>query len=180
MHFLDIEFMELLQASNNFRCIWVCLEKQHRLDFQALFFFFSGPSWPRLWWMFQPVPLRTEQSCSWAQMMAVSWKFWLAHIPMTALDPNSWRTLMFITPPSIAPLIFNPPFCWRWKMCPGFRVMLCFLFIRVLRCNVQGQEDRRVLGLELDKDHHALFVAFTSCVIRVPLSRCTQHGACKK
>ncbi|XP_017285214.1 semaphorin-6D isoform X2 [Kryptolebias marmoratus] len=48
------------------------------------------------------------------------------------------------------------------------------------KCNVQGQEDRRVLGLELDKDHHALFVAFTSCVIRVPLSRCTQHGACKR
>uniref|UniRef100_A0A3Q1BFU2 Sema domain-containing protein n=1 Tax=Amphiprion ocellaris TaxID=80972 RepID=A0A3Q1BFU2_AMPOC len=48
------------------------------------------------------------------------------------------------------------------------------------KCNVQGQEDRRVLGLELDKDHHALFVAFSSCVIRVPLSRCTQHGVCKK
>ncbi|XP_074542941.1 semaphorin-6D-like isoform X2 [Halichoeres trimaculatus] len=48
------------------------------------------------------------------------------------------------------------------------------------KCNVQGQEDRRVLGLELDKDHHALFVAFTSCVIRVPLSRCPLHGACKK
>ncbi|XP_039978054.1 semaphorin-6D-like isoform X2 [Xiphias gladius] len=48
------------------------------------------------------------------------------------------------------------------------------------KCNVQGQEDRRVLGMELDKDHHALFVAFTSCVIRVPLSRCAQHGACKK
>ncbi|XP_069580896.1 semaphorin-6D-like, partial [Brachyistius frenatus] len=48
------------------------------------------------------------------------------------------------------------------------------------KCNVQGQQDRRVLGLELDKDHHALFVAFSSCVIRVPLSRCSQHGACKK
>uniref|UniRef100_A0A669DKS0 Sema domain, transmembrane domain (TM), and cytoplasmic domain, (semaphorin) 6Ca n=1 Tax=Oreochromis niloticus TaxID=8128 RepID=A0A669DKS0_ORENI len=48
------------------------------------------------------------------------------------------------------------------------------------KCNVQGQEDRRVLGLELDKDHHALFVAFSSCVIRVPLSRCAQHGVCKK
>uniref|UniRef100_A0A8C7VXZ7 Sema domain-containing protein n=1 Tax=Oncorhynchus mykiss TaxID=8022 RepID=A0A8C7VXZ7_ONCMY len=47
-------------------------------------------------------------------------------------------------------------------------------------CNIQGQEDRRILGMELDKDHHALFVAFTSCVIRVPLSRCTEHGACKK
>ncbi|XP_024297315.1 semaphorin-6D isoform X1 [Oncorhynchus tshawytscha] len=48
------------------------------------------------------------------------------------------------------------------------------------KCNVQGQEDRRILGMELDKEHHALFVAFTSCVIRVPLSRCTEHGACKK
>ncbi|XP_038579962.1 semaphorin-6D-like isoform X2 [Micropterus salmoides] len=48
------------------------------------------------------------------------------------------------------------------------------------KCNIHRQEDRRVLGLELDKDHHALFVAFSSCVIRVPLSRCTQHGACKK
>ncbi|XP_035038184.2 semaphorin-6D isoform X2 [Hippoglossus stenolepis] len=48
------------------------------------------------------------------------------------------------------------------------------------KCNVQDQEDRRVLGLELDKDHHALFVAFSSCVIRTPLSRCPQHGPCKK
>ncbi|KAF7644427.1 hypothetical protein LDENG_00222130 [Lucifuga dentata] len=48
------------------------------------------------------------------------------------------------------------------------------------KCNVQGLEDRRVLGLELDKDHHALFVAFSSCVIRVPLSRCSQNAACKK
>uniref|UniRef100_A0A9J7XZA9 Semaphorin 6Cb n=1 Tax=Cyprinus carpio carpio TaxID=630221 RepID=A0A9J7XZA9_CYPCA len=42
------------------------------------------------------------------------------------------------------------------------------------KCNVRG-EDRRILGLELDKDHHALFVAFSSCVIRVPLSRLTQN-----
>ncbi|KAL0962308.1 hypothetical protein UPYG_G00338420 [Umbra pygmaea] len=48
------------------------------------------------------------------------------------------------------------------------------------KCNVQGQEDRRILGMELDKDHHALFVAFTSCVIRVPLSRCHEHGTCRK
>uniref|UniRef100_A0A8C1EVV0 Semaphorin 6Cb n=1 Tax=Cyprinus carpio carpio TaxID=630221 RepID=A0A8C1EVV0_CYPCA len=46
-------------------------------------------------------------------------------------------------------------------------------------CNVRG-EDRRILGLELDKDHHALFVAFSSCVIRVPLSRCSDYGDCKK
>ncbi|KAM4580298.1 sema domain, transmembrane domain (TM), and cytoplasmic domain, (semaphorin) 6C isoform 3-T5 [Odontesthes bonariensis] len=47
------------------------------------------------------------------------------------------------------------------------------------KCNVRG-EDRRVLGLELDRDHHALFVAFSSCVIRVPLSRCTDYSNCKK
>ncbi|KAF3839196.1 hypothetical protein F7725_017913 [Dissostichus mawsoni] len=41
-------------------------------------------------------------------------------------------------------------------------------------------EDRRVLGLELDRDHHALFVAFSSCVIRVPLSRCSDYTTCKK
>uniref|UniRef100_A0AAR2JLD4 Sema domain-containing protein n=1 Tax=Pygocentrus nattereri TaxID=42514 RepID=A0AAR2JLD4_PYGNA len=44
-----------------------------------------------------------------------------------------------------------------------------------MKCNVRG-EDRRILGLELDKDHHALFVAFSSCVVRVPLSRCADYG----
>ncbi|KAG7474569.1 semaphorin-6D-like isoform X1 [Solea senegalensis] len=47
------------------------------------------------------------------------------------------------------------------------------------KCNVRG-EDRRVLGLELDRDHHALFVAFSSCVIRVPLSHCSDYSTCKK
>uniref|UniRef100_A0A3B4BF67 Sema domain-containing protein n=1 Tax=Periophthalmus magnuspinnatus TaxID=409849 RepID=A0A3B4BF67_9GOBI len=41
-------------------------------------------------------------------------------------------------------------------------------------------EERRVLGLELDRDHHALFVAFSGCVIRVPLSRCADYSTCKK
>uniref|UniRef100_A0A3Q2XNK2 Sema domain, transmembrane domain (TM), and cytoplasmic domain, (semaphorin) 6Ca n=1 Tax=Hippocampus comes TaxID=109280 RepID=A0A3Q2XNK2_HIPCM len=41
-----------------------------------------------------------------------------------------------------------------------------------LRCDLGvREEDRRVLGLELDKEHHALFVAFGSCLVRVPLSR---------
>ncbi|XP_048880376.1 sema domain, transmembrane domain (TM), and cytoplasmic domain, (semaphorin) 6E isoform X2 [Brienomyrus brachyistius] len=47
------------------------------------------------------------------------------------------------------------------------------------KCNVRG-EDRKVLGLELDREHHGLFVAFSSCIIRVPLSRCADHGTCKK
>uniref|UniRef100_A0A4W3JVY4 Semaphorin 6D n=1 Tax=Callorhinchus milii TaxID=7868 RepID=A0A4W3JVY4_CALMI len=42
------------------------------------------------------------------------------------------------------------------------------------------EEDRQVLGLQLDKDHHTLFVAFSSCIIRVPLSHCEHYGTCKK
>lgn len=70
------------------------------------------------------------------------------------------------------------PKCWETPppLCGVHEAVAC---VCVCRCNVQGQEDRRVLGLELDKDHHALFVAFSSCVIRVPLSRCSQHAACK-
>uniref|UniRef100_A0A8D0L8A5 Semaphorin-6D n=1 Tax=Sphenodon punctatus TaxID=8508 RepID=A0A8D0L8A5_SPHPU len=48
------------------------------------------------------------------------------------------------------------------------------------KCNAESEEDRRVISLQLDKEHHALFVAFSSCVIRVPLSRCERHGSCKK
>lgn len=46
--------------------------------------------------------------------------------------------------------------------------------------HTQCPGERRVLGLELDQEHHALFVAFSSCIIRVPLSRCAQHGTCKR
>ncbi|XP_035191927.1 semaphorin-6D isoform X7 [Oxyura jamaicensis] len=48
------------------------------------------------------------------------------------------------------------------------------------KCNAESEEDRRVISLQLDSDHHALFVAFSSCVIRIPLSRCERHGSCKK
>ncbi|XP_061855391.1 semaphorin-6D isoform X5 [Colius striatus] len=48
------------------------------------------------------------------------------------------------------------------------------------KCNGESEDDRRVLSLQLDKDHHALFVAFSSCVVRIPLSRCERHGSCKK
>uniref|UniRef100_A0ABM5EYG8 Semaphorin-6D isoform X4 n=1 Tax=Pogona vitticeps TaxID=103695 RepID=A0ABM5EYG8_9SAUR len=49
------------------------------------------------------------------------------------------------------------------------------------KCNGgDGEEERRVLSLQLDKEHHALFVAFSSCVVRIPLSRCERHGTCKK
>ncbi|XP_037690004.1 semaphorin-6D isoform X5 [Choloepus didactylus] len=48
------------------------------------------------------------------------------------------------------------------------------------KCNAENEEDRRVISLQLDKDHHALYVAFSSCVIRIPLSRCERYGSCKK
>ncbi|XP_074836602.1 semaphorin-6C isoform X2 [Carettochelys insculpta] len=41
------------------------------------------------------------------------------------------------------------------------------------------REDRRIVGLELDKAHQALYVAFSSCVVRLPLSRCDTHGSCR-
>ncbi|XP_038186888.1 semaphorin-6D isoform X4 [Arvicola amphibius] len=48
------------------------------------------------------------------------------------------------------------------------------------KCGAESEEDRKVVSLQLDKDHHALYVAFSSCVVRIPLSRCERYGACKK
>ncbi|XP_063169968.1 semaphorin-6D isoform X5 [Candoia aspera] len=48
------------------------------------------------------------------------------------------------------------------------------------KCNGDGEEDKKVISLQLDKEHHALFIAFSSCIIRIPLSRCERHGSCKK
>ncbi|XP_060679388.1 semaphorin-6D-like isoform X2 [Hemiscyllium ocellatum] len=47
------------------------------------------------------------------------------------------------------------------------------------RCGAKA-DDRRILGLELDKDHHSVFVAFPGCVAQVPLSRCEGYGKCKR
>ncbi|XP_053450658.1 semaphorin-6D isoform X7 [Nycticebus coucang] len=48
------------------------------------------------------------------------------------------------------------------------------------KCSAENEEDKKVIALQLDKDHHALYVAFSSCVIRIPLSRCERYGSCKK
>uniref|UniRef100_A0A2I2ZJE4 Semaphorin-6D n=1 Tax=Gorilla gorilla gorilla TaxID=9595 RepID=A0A2I2ZJE4_GORGO len=48
------------------------------------------------------------------------------------------------------------------------------------KCNAENEEDKKVISLQLDKDHHALYVAFSSCIIRIPLSRCERYGSCKK
>ncbi|XP_065607594.1 semaphorin-6C [Cyrtonyx montezumae] len=38
----------------------------------------------------------------------------------------------------------------------------------------------RVLGLELHPEGRELFVAFSGCIVRLPLSRCAQHGQCRR
>lgn len=48
------------------------------------------------------------------------------------------------------------------------------------KCSYEGVEDKRIMGMQLDKERNALYVAFTTCVIWVPLGRCERHGTCKK
>ncbi|XP_067885984.1 semaphorin-6A isoform X4 [Heterodontus francisci] len=50
----------------------------------------------------------------------------------------------------------------------------------VEKCSVDGVEDRRIVDMQLDKPSNSLFVAFSSCVVRVPLARCERHSKCKK
>uniref|UniRef100_A0A672HRR9 Sema domain-containing protein n=1 Tax=Salarias fasciatus TaxID=181472 RepID=A0A672HRR9_SALFA len=51
---------------------------------------------------------------------------------------------------------------------------------RCCACSIDGVEDKRIIGMQIDSRSHALWVAFTSCVVKVPLSRCERHGRCKK
>ncbi|KAM4054031.1 semaphorin-6A isoform 5-T5 [Anomaloglossus baeobatrachus] len=48
------------------------------------------------------------------------------------------------------------------------------------KCNYEGTEDKRIIGMQLDKHNNALHVAFSTCVVWVPLSRCERHMKCKK
>ncbi|XP_066567401.1 semaphorin-6A isoform X2 [Amia ocellicauda] len=48
------------------------------------------------------------------------------------------------------------------------------------KCSIDGVEDKRIVGMQLDKKGNSIYVAFTSCVVKVPLSRCDRHGKCKK
>ncbi|XP_037979786.1 semaphorin-6A isoform X4 [Motacilla alba alba] len=48
------------------------------------------------------------------------------------------------------------------------------------KCSYDGMEDKRIMAMQLDKPSSALYVAFSTCVIRVPLGRCERHGKCKK
>ncbi|XP_051949900.1 semaphorin-6A-like isoform X4 [Xyrauchen texanus] len=48
------------------------------------------------------------------------------------------------------------------------------------KCSIDGVEDKRIISMQIDSRSHSLFVAFTSCVVKVPLSRCERHSKCKK
>ncbi|XP_068781084.1 semaphorin-6A isoform X3 [Struthio camelus] len=48
------------------------------------------------------------------------------------------------------------------------------------KCSYDGVEDKRIMGMQLDKQSSALYVAFSTCVVKVPLGRCERHGKCKK
>ncbi|XP_042528456.1 semaphorin-6A [Dipodomys spectabilis] len=48
------------------------------------------------------------------------------------------------------------------------------------KCSYEGVEDKRIMGMQLDRASSALYVAFSTCVIKVPLGRCERHGKCKK
>nr|XP_046205936.1 semaphorin-6A-like isoform X4 [Oncorhynchus gorbuscha] len=48
------------------------------------------------------------------------------------------------------------------------------------KCSIDGVDDKRIVSMQIDNQGHSLFVAFTSCVVKVPLSRCERHGKCKK
>ncbi|XP_031304726.1 semaphorin-6A isoform X3 [Camelus dromedarius] len=48
------------------------------------------------------------------------------------------------------------------------------------KCSYDGVEDKRIVGMQLDKAGSSLYVAFSTCVIKVPLGRCERHGKCKK
>ncbi|XP_054409072.1 semaphorin-6C isoform X3 [Pongo abelii] len=43
-----------------------------------------------------------------------------------------------------------------------------------------AQTARRIIGLELDTEGHRLFVAFSGCIVYLPLSQCARHGACQR
>ncbi|KAM6981020.1 semaphorin-6D isoform 2-T2 [Aplochiton taeniatus] len=48
------------------------------------------------------------------------------------------------------------------------------------KCLSNHEDDRRILSLHVDAETHSLYVAFSSCVIRMPLSRCERHSSCQK
>uniref|UniRef100_A0A674KF66 Semaphorin 6B n=1 Tax=Terrapene triunguis TaxID=2587831 RepID=A0A674KF66_9SAUR len=47
-------------------------------------------------------------------------------------------------------------------------------------CGRDNEDERKLLGMELDKATGSLLLAFPPCVVRVPTARCQQHSGCMK
>lgn len=78
-------------------------------------------------------------------------------------------------PPLDQPMLWPPP--WRAGVDQGRdHADLC----PVPRCGRDTEDERRLLGLELDKAAGSLLLAFPPCVARVPVARCQQHSGCMK
>ncbi|XP_030073828.1 semaphorin-6B isoform X2 [Microcaecilia unicolor] len=48
------------------------------------------------------------------------------------------------------------------------------------KCGRYSEEDRRILGMALDKASGSLLLAFSPCVVKVPVARCQQYSGCMK
>ncbi|XP_053150550.1 semaphorin-6B [Hemicordylus capensis] len=48
------------------------------------------------------------------------------------------------------------------------------------KCGKDNVDERKLLGMELDKATGSLLLAFPPCVVRAPVARCHQHSGCMK
>ncbi|XP_060088654.1 semaphorin-6B isoform X1 [Heteronotia binoei] len=48
------------------------------------------------------------------------------------------------------------------------------------KCGKDSVDERKLLGMELDKATGSLLLAFPPCVVRAPVARCHQHSGCMK
>uniref|UniRef100_UPI00358EA10B semaphorin-6A-like isoform X1 n=2 Tax=Myxine glutinosa TaxID=7769 RepID=UPI00358EA10B len=48
------------------------------------------------------------------------------------------------------------------------------------RCSVEGENEQEVLDLFLDVPRHVIYVAFSACIVRIPLSRCARYAQCRR
>uniref|UniRef100_A0A8C0WU67 Sema domain-containing protein n=1 Tax=Castor canadensis TaxID=51338 RepID=A0A8C0WU67_CASCN len=79
--------------------------------------------------------------------------------------PHSNITVLFLGSNDGTPIILEEIDAYSPSRCSGKRA---------------AQMARRIIGLELDTEGHRLFVAFSGCIVYLPLSRCARHGACQR
>lgn len=49
-----------------------------------------------------------------------------------------------------------------------------------IRCDYNGESFKKIVDLQLDKQHGALYIAFPHCLVRAPLGNCERYSTCKK